>query len=331
MRYSSALVLGALAAGQATAHSIRHAGFHARRHVESKRDIADVNWEGLTYDLSDISEAEWSSILKSTPAAAATSAPAATSAVPAPAVTSAAEVQAAAVTSKAAASPTSEKAAATTTASSDDSDLGGAVGDLFSGLDSFVKSLGAKVGLNSKTSNDAAWLGDDSNWKMNIKNSHSDSIYVFCWSAAKAWINDNPPEISIHLGAGESQAVSFAQGFSGACSHAGNGIDSLKDGLIPNTWAEFTFAPTYGVFDVSREVNSDGTAISMQGTQCLSDMQTCVFKCPAGQDSCETGYYLDNCQAAQGGGTGVDYAGNQGASGGCMMGADGESIDVTFG
>jgi hypothetical protein len=330
MRYSSALVLGALAAGQATAHSIRHAGFHARRHVESKRDVADVNWKDVTYDLSDISEAEWSSILKATPAAA-TSAPAATSAAPAPAVTSAAKAEVAAVTSKAAASSTSEEAAATTTASSDDSGVGEAIGDLFSGLTSFVDSLGAKIGVNSKESCDTAWLGDDSNWKMNIRNQHSESIYVFCWGPEGSWVNVKTPAISIRLAPGEKQTVSFAEGFSGACTHAGAGIDSLVNGQIANTWAEFTFKPTYGVFDVSREPKSFGTPISMQGSKCLSDMETCVFKCKEGEDSCTFGYTLHNCSESNGGGKGIDYTGNGGDSGGCMMGADGEEIDMTFG
>ncbi|KAF2649773.1 hypothetical protein K491DRAFT_610128, partial [Lophiostoma macrostomum CBS 122681] len=196
---------------------------------------------------------------------------------------------------------------------------------------SFLTTLGAATDVvNSKTNNGAAWLSDESDWKINFKNSQSDSIYVFCWSAANAWINAHPALIAIHLGAGDSQTVSFAEGFSGACSSADSGM-KLDDGLISNTWAEFTFTPTYGVFDVSREVNLDGSSISMQGSQCLSDMNTCVFKCGGGATSCISGYVLENCSASNGGGSGVDTAGNGGASGGCMMGASGESIDVTFG
>lgn len=59
-----------------------------------------------------------------------------------------------------------------------------------------------------------------------------------------------------------------------------------------------------------------GRSMSIQTPTCTSDMNTCVFMCPAGQETCMYGYSLVNC--ATGSQEGAYFGFDNGAaSGGC--------------
>ena len=89
----------------------------------------------------------------------------------------------------------------------------------------------------------------------------------------------------------------------------------MVNGQISNTWLEHTFGP-YGVVDVSREVNMAGHGISTVGPTCTTNMDTCVFTCPSGQNSCWTEYLLLNCENGSQGGANYGMYGGM-PSGGC--------------
>ncbi|KAG9695757.1 hypothetical protein KCU95_g238, partial [Aureobasidium melanogenum] len=66
--------------------------------------------------------------------------------------------------------------------------------------------------------------------------------------------------------------------------------------------------------------------MSIEGAQCVSDMEQCVFTCDSG-DSCEFGYTLENCSSQPGAQSGT-YAGA--ASGGCFVGQNNNFVRTTF-
>ncbi|KAH4188043.1 hypothetical protein HBH42_154030 [Parastagonospora nodorum] len=336
MRYSSAAVLSTLVVGQAAAANIhnRHASFHARREAASKRQdpAAPVNWDALSYDLKDVNweKVNWSSVFASS-AAAATPTPEA--AKPAPVVTPTPEAE---KPKPKPAAPSSTEASSSTPAPkktdepTSDNPIGDLVDDVFAGVASIANKIGAKVGKNDKQNNGGIWIGDDSKWGMEVTNTGSDEAVYYCWQA-KGFdgmsINKWVPDVSVGLKPGKSVKLSFAADVPAACAPATAKNALALFGGVDNTWAEVTFGQ-WGAFDVSRNVNMKGCNISMKGSKCLSDMETCVFKCNSG-DSCEKGYDLHNCNASNGGGGGYDVV-MQGTGGGCAMASEGEWIKVTF-
>lgn len=338
MRYTSAVVLSTLAVGQAAAHNARHASFHARRNAASKRDGADygnVDWAKVSYDLSGV---DWSSVFAtSTPAAA-----------PAPSSSSAAyvaeapEVKTTPVPTSAKATPTAEsskEAVKTTeeapkkTEESGLDKIGDILEGIFDGVEDWIKEKGiSKIGVNSETDNGKMWLGNSSPWKATFTNDGSGDGLVTCWNDngfTGMTINVNQPELTFKLPVGGSQDVSFAANVPAACSIFYSNTELGMFGGCDNTWWEATFGNT-GAFDVSRNVNMNGNSIHSKGSKCTSDMDTCVFKCKdSSAASCETGYDLFNCGADSGGGGGYDSV-MQGTGGGCSMGQDGETVQVTF-
>jgi hypothetical protein len=310
---------------------------------EAKRSAGnDVDWSKVAYDLGDVN---WSSVFATptpTPSAAA-----------APKQTSAAQVQAAEVTVQATkekasttvvkqpASTSSAEVAATSSASSDGGldlgDLGDAIGDLVSdvmhGVEKIASKLGCKVGKNDKSDNGGIWIGGDSKWKAEFTNEHNDDAVLYCWKAdgySGMIIKDNTPDISVGIKAGQSVEISFAENVPSACAPVFPDTKLAMFGGVDNTWWEVTFGQ-YGAFDVSRNVNMKGNTIASKGSKCVSDMETCVFKCKdSSLASCETGYDLYNCNAASGGGGGYDVV-MQGTGGGCNMAESGETVKVAFG
>ena len=119
------------------------------------------------------------------------------------------------------------------------------------------------------------------------------------------------------MAAGTSTTISFAEGASGSCAPIYPDT-TMVNGQVSNTWFEFTFADPWSTVDVSRLVNMDGnkmTIVTPGG--CVSDMDTCVFQCAAGEKSCWQSYSLLNCNAANGGGSGFDASLGGADSGGC--------------
>lgn len=328
MRYSTAMVLSTFAVGQAAAAHNRHASFHARRQAENKRSTDNVNWEGIAYDLKDVDweKVNWSSVFNK-PAAATPTAEQKTST---PVVTPTPEVK------TSAAAPTTTKAAdpaPSSTAGSSNSNNSGSnlVSDVMVGVASIANKIGAKIGKNDKSNNGGIWIGSDSAWGMEVTNNGEDAVY-YCWrenSFTGMSVNAFQPDISVGIQKGQTIKLSFAENVPAACAPVTSSGKLALFGGVDNTWAEVTFGST-GAFDVSRNVNMNGCSISMVGSKCTSDMNTCVFRCQdSSAKSCETGYQLDNCSASNGGGGGYDPV-MQGVGGGCAMASSGEWIKVSF-
>lgn len=353
MLYSTALVLGTLAVGQAAAanHHNRHSSFHARRQADAKRSAGnDVNWKAVAYDLNDVDwdKVNWSSVfstptstsaeVQATPTVPASSkAEAPAKVVPTSSSAAVVKVQEA-KTSADAPSTTAESSAAAPTSSSsyDAGDLiGDLVSDLLEGVEDMVKDLGIiSTGKNDKSNNGAMWVGDDGDWKAEFTNDANEDAVIFCWKAdgfSGMSLNVNQPEISVGLKSGEKTVVSFAANVPSACAPAFKGTKLANFGGLDQTWWEVTFGQ-YGAFDVSRNVNMKGRTISSKGSKCTSDMNTCVFKCKDENAlSCEAGtdYDLFGCGAGTGGGGGYDAV-MAGTGGGCAMGSSSETVKVSF-
>jgi hypothetical protein len=209
---------------------------------------------------------------------------------------------------------------------------GGVVSDLLYGVQEIISSMGFKgVGINDKSDNGGLWIGDDGAWKTEFTNDASSNMVIFCWKAdgfSGMSLNVNLPAISVGLKQGESVVVSFAPNVPTACAPAFPDTKMALFGGVDNTWYEATFGSS-GAFDISRNVNMKGNSISAKGSKCTSNMDSCVFKC---QDesvaSCETGYTLAGMDS-EGCGGGYDPV-MAGVGGGCSMGADGETVKVTF-
>jgi hypothetical protein len=296
----------------------------------SKRSADEVNWSEVTYDLSNV---KWDEVFPSTPAAvpAATPTPVAPK-VEAPVVEDVPSSAAAVVPS---ATPTPAYSAPAPAKSSEAPSLGDIVDDvkdLLHGVEDTIKSMGFKgVGINDKSNNGGLWIGDDGAWKTEFTNDGSGDMVVFCWKAdgfSGMSLNVNLPAISVGLKQGESVTVSFAPNVPAACAPAFSDTKMANFGGVCNTWYEATFGKD-GAFDVSRNVNMNGNGISAKGSKCVSNMDSCVFKCQdESASSCETGYTLAGMDSAGCGG-GYDAV-MAGVGGGCSVGAEGETVKVTF-
>ncbi|XP_014555814.1 hypothetical protein COCVIDRAFT_101499 [Bipolaris victoriae FI3] len=350
MRYSSALVLSTIVVGQATAANLhnRHASFHARRQAEAKRsvDTSNVDWSKVAYQLGDV---DWDKVF-------ATPSP-----KPAEPVAEAKQVEAAAAPTYPSSSapaeekkpsptptptPTSTPTPSPSSAPADDKkdpigdlldnvgdSINDIVGDVLNGLQSMITSIGAKTGKNPKSNQNGIWLGKDSKWRTQFTNDNNKDAILFCWRSndfKNMCINEMQPEISVGLKSGESVDISFEENASAACAPVFPDTKLAMFGGVDNTWFEVTFGPT-GAFDVSRNINMNGSNISAKGSKCTSDMNTCVFKCKNGMNTCEKGtdYDLFNCDSGNGGGGGYDPI-MAGTGGGCSMGQNGEVIKVVL-
>ncbi|KAF2849579.1 hypothetical protein T440DRAFT_469326 [Plenodomus tracheiphilus IPT5] len=346
MRYSSAVVLSTLAAGSAAASHIhnRHASFHARRQAEVKRSAdSNVDWDAIAYDLKDV---DWARVnygapsSAPAPAPASSSAPAPASSAPAPTPTpeyKAAPKPTPEVKVQAAPAPSSAAPAPAQTSSKPENlgdKINDVVSDLLHGVESIAANIGAKLGKNDENNNGGIWVGNDSPWKATFTNDDNSDAVIYCWKAngfSGMSVNVNVPEVSVGLKGGESVTLSFAPDVPAACAPAFSDTKLALFGGLDNTWWEVTFGKS-GCFDVSRNVNMKGNKISSKGSKCTSDMETCVFKCKnPNANSCEAGtdYDLFNCGASNGGGGGYDAV-MAGTGGGCAMGANGETVQVTF-
>ncbi|KAF2117296.1 hypothetical protein BDV96DRAFT_490049 [Lophiotrema nucula] len=350
MRYSSALVLGTLAVGQAAAANVRHASFHARRSAEKKRAdaYAGVNWADVTYDLSGV---DWSSVFasKSTPTPTPEAKPSSSAAVIQAAEvkpsSSAAVIQAAEVKPTSSATPAYTPPATSSKEEAKPSETKASIGDVIEGvandLTAGLSTVCSKLGFLEPSADgvsDKIWKGNDSPWTVNFANGASSTITVFCWAEADFGFTLNTKQAltAFTLRPGAKQTYSWAGGLSSSCSAVYPDTGKAFSGGIHNAWFEITFpdgGAGTGTFDVSRLPNMSGHAISAQGSKCLSDNDTCSFICNKienpDEDSCTYDYSLQNCNAANGGGGGIDAKYNA-VGGGCSTAADSESIHVTF-
>ncbi|KAF2279098.1 uncharacterized protein EI97DRAFT_361017, partial [Westerdykella ornata] len=294
MRYTSALVLGTLAAGQAAAHTIRHAEFHARKAAEAKRDLQDVDWSKVDYSSVDWSKIDWDAVFNKKQAA------------PGPEPSNSPEPTPA---------PSQDKPKVQDKPEENKSPIQ-AIGDFLEGLtdgiEDFCKQKGiSNPGKNDKSPNGGIWLGH-SEWSANFHNAGKEDVWVTCWkenSFTGMTINVNQPEILIKIPVGGNQTVSFAPKVASACAPIYSDTQLANFGGVNNPWFEANFGPTdgsfVGTFDVSKNVNMNGDIIEAHGSKCVSDMNTCVFECKdKSVQSCTTGYELRNCGASNGGGQG---------------------------
>jgi len=181
---------------------------------------------------------------------------------------------------------------------------------------SFLQGAGFKLlGANSATPNGNAWLGNDGPYTNDFTNNSTDTIILFVWSKTESFVSASQPLITVPIAPGAVQTVSFASGASGGWAPVYPDTKLSPYGQVDQTWGEYTFADQWSTVDVSREVNMSGKPMKIVTPQCVSDMETCVFKCTGGANTCMTGYTLENCAAGSQPGAQVGtYAGA--ASGG---------------
>jgi hypothetical protein len=184
--------------------------------------------------------------------------------------------------------------------------------------------VNSALGVNSWAPTSNVWLGQGGPYQNELINNSGQDLIVVFWGVAGSWVNAVQPAITVSIPNNGTQWVSFASGASGAYT-AVYPDTTMVNGQISNTWVEYTMGQ-YGVVDISREVNMNGHNMQIQGPNCVSNMNTCVFKCPPGQSVCTYGYILENCE--NGSQIGANYGTYAGApSGGC--GGMGASATLT--
>lgn len=302
--------------------------------------MSNVNWDKVAYDLKEVDWAavNWSSVFASTPAAAPTPAPVVevkkVSSAAAPTTTAKVTPTPAAVVPTTTAKPaeTSKAPAYSAAQPSATAPSSGSVSDFVSAGAALASKIGFKAGVNSLANNGGIWIGHDSAWRFEVTNAGSSIGGFACWQAngfVGQFLGQAAPAIAVGLKPGEKVSISFAANVPAACGPLTTNTAMSPYGALWETWAEVTFGE-WGAFDVSRNVNMHGSNVSMKGSKCVSDMNTCVFKCQdSSAASCEKGYDLYNCGAGSGGGGGYDAV-MQGTGGGCAMGSDGEVVEVSF-
>ncbi|EKG17251.1 putative effector 5 [Macrophomina phaseolina MS6] len=171
------------------------------------------------------------------------------------------------------------------------------------------------IGKNALDATEAqVWIGDDGDYTTEFSNQSEEDIALVVWGPQGSWVNTNEPLITLSLAPGANKTLSFANGVSGAFAAVYNDTQ-LVNGQISETWGEFTFGE-WGCVDVSREVNMKGHNMTLDTGNCISNMETCVFRCRNGVESCWLEYELFNCE--NGSQEGATYGTFDGApTGGC--------------
>lgn len=198
----------------------------------------------------------------------------------------------------------------------------------------------AGQGKNDFGNNGNIWIGNDGPSTFTFTNDATNPspvpVTIIVWYNApydyqSSFMNVRTPMVSYSLpNIGDKVTISLADGVSGGFAALNNHETTLSQyGQIFNTWGEFT-SGQYGTFDVSREVNMGGNVISARTAGgCLSDMETCVFKCKNGNSCGESQTYdLVNCDNGSQPGASLGYYDNN-PSGGCQ--AWNGHIDISLG
>ena len=193
-------------------------------------------------------------------------------------------------------------------------------------VSSKLMKIGFKnLGQNSNTNNGQCWLGSDGPNTNVVKNGASEPIIVVVWGPVGSWMTDaaKAPLITVSLAPGQSQTISCADISGGMAALYGDTTLSPY-GQVYNTWVEFTYG-SWGTVNVSREVRMDGNPVSVVGSKCTTDMNTCVFTCKSGNTCGDVNtYQINNCGAQNNGQASAD-----GMNGGCLMGANAQ-LTTTF-
>jgi len=189
--------------------------------------------------------------------------------------------------------------------------------------------MGVQYGKNDCENNGGVWIGKDGDFTNTFHNAADEDIILVVWS--ESWVNANQPWITTTLKKKQSKTVSFASGQSGGWAAIYKDTQ-LDMGQVCNTWGEYTMDAMWGTVDVSREVNMNGHHMRIDTPHCVSDMDQCVFVCPAGQNSCWQQYELHNC--ATGSQVGASYGAdpyNGMPSGGCTGFGEHPHLRTVFG
>ncbi|EGS24119.1 uncharacterized protein CTHT_0000510 [Thermochaetoides thermophila DSM 1495] len=178
----------------------------------------------------------------------------------------------------------------------------------------YMSSIGmAAQGRNERSNNGVIWIGSDGPNTFNFINAFDGPIIIVVWhnpvgDHESSFMNVRQAMVTYSLPSrGSAVQISVANGIPGGWAAIYNRDTALTQyGQIDNTWGEFT-SGTYATVDVSRLVNMQGNAMSIQtfnnnedngDARCMSDMQTCVFICKnvAARTCGESGTYdLINC------------------------------------
>lgn len=216
---------------------------------------------------------------------------------------------------------------------------------LASGLDKEDCEWMAEIGMasqgdNVEECNDHIWIGDDGPNTFTFTNDADCPLIVVVWDFAdgdyeSSFMNVRAPKISYSLpSANKSVTISMANGVSGGWTALVDRTTTLSEyGQVANTWGEFTTGD-FATVDISREVNMAGNPMSVKvlDSGCVSDMETCVFKCTEGNSCGESGTYdLVNCE--NGSQEGAAYGTYDGVNpeGGCQGFSSGGHLDISLG
>ncbi|MCJ1329901.1 hypothetical protein MMC10_006582 [Thelotrema lepadinum] len=181
------------------------------------------------------------------------------------------------------------------------------------------------LGILPATPNGFVFSGTGGPYVNSLTNQSPSTILVVFWSVDNSFVangNQPAPLAEITLSPGQTQSVSYSSGFAGAYAAIYPDTTATIANQIGNSWVEITTGES-GVFDVSREVDMNGHPVSVSTNGCTSDLNTCVFECINGAQSCSRPgtYTLVNC--APGSQPGVTN------NGGCAIGS-GNSLATTF-
>ena len=156
-----------------------------------------------------------------------------------------------------------------------------------------MKALGIEQGgSNSESSSGGVWFGDDGPYKNVFTNESPEDKILVIWGPWASWVNKKQPLITASLPKGASTTVSFAKDQTGGWAAVGKNTQ-LVNGQISETWGEYTFN-FYGVVDVSRLPNMNGSKMSISTPTCTSDFDRFVFVCK-NANVCTHDYDLLNC------------------------------------
>lgn len=192
--------------------------------------------------------------------------------------------------------------------------------------------------FNNQAPSGDIWVGNQGPNKFVFTNNAAGPVTVIVWNMPpgdfqSSFMNARKAQVSFSLAKpGQSVTVSIANGVSGGFAHLISGKTTLSpNGQVFNTWGEFTTGGPTATVDVSRLVNMSGNAMSIKTSNCVSDMNTCVFTCKNG-NTCglKNEYNLLNC--APGSQTGANFGlrDNQ-PEGGCNGFPNGGTIQVSLG
>jgi len=206
------------------------------------------------------------------------------------------------------------------------------------GINARSTAKGSQTGTAS-----GIWIGKDGPNQFTFRNAGAGpAMTVIVWDFPAgdfeaSFLNVRQPKISYSLPkVGDTVTISLANGISGGFASLVTGRTRLSNfGQLDNTWGEFTTG-SWATVDVSRLVNTRGDPmnIKVQGSGCVTDMDTCVFTCKnqaltfCGQSG---EYNLTNC--ANGSQPGATLGTNDGTNpeGGCQGWSNGGKLDIGLG